>query len=57
MSGHNFENIGEFSGTLNFSKTIDSDLYLRAQFMQKLIGIEQQRTNMDKKADTKLMNL
>ncbi len=40
MERHNFETIDQFRGILNFSEAENAELYLRAQFMEKIRAIE-----------------
>jgi len=40
MQRHNFENIDQIRGMLNFSEAENAELYLRAQFMKKIRDIE-----------------
>jgi len=40
MDKHDFQNINQFRGKLNFSHTKSADLYLRNQFMEKIRGVE-----------------
>ncbi len=40
MQRHNFETIDQFKGILNFSEAENAELYLRAQFMEKIRAIE-----------------
>jgi len=40
MENHNFKNIDQFRGRLSFTEATKADIYLRAQFMEKIRGIE-----------------
>ena len=40
MTTHNFESIDDFKGKLSFKNTKSPDTYLRAQFMEKIRGVE-----------------
>jgi len=40
MQRHHFENLDQIRGKLNFSEAENAELYLRAQFMEKVRGIE-----------------
>ena len=40
MQEHQFDHLDQFRGSLNFSKTAKPDIYLRAQFLEKIRGVE-----------------
>lgn len=40
MQTHNFEDLQQFRGSLNFSEAENTELYLRTEFMEKVRGIE-----------------
>ena len=40
MTTYHLENIEEFKGRVRFSPEYDPEVYLRAQFMEKIRGIE-----------------